>query len=149
MKEYIFGNLMDWGNALDKLQWLTDTGQLNNHQDELIRLFRFEGNWRLREAAIEASSTLANPSIDTLKQLVELMKRGDLYYNVRIMAAGALSALVPVVMENKGANSESVHLFFNEANDEVKTLLSSPEPPIFHDALNLTLAQIQKVTAVA
>jgi hypothetical protein len=27
----------------------------------------------------------------------------------------------------------------------VTTLLSSPEPPIFHDALDVTLEQIQKV----
>jgi len=149
MKDYIFGNLMDWGSALDKLQHLRDTGELNNHQEELIRLLRFDDNWRLREAAVEASSTLTTPSIDTAKQLVKLIKRGDLYYNVRIMAAEALSTLVPVVMENKGGNSELVRLFVKEVNHEVTTLLSSPEPPIFHDALDLTLAQIQKVAAAA
>jgi len=149
MKDYIFGNLMDWGSALDKLQHLRDTGELNNHQEELIRLLRFDDNWRLREAAVEASSTVTTPSIDTAKQLVKLIKRGDLYYNVRIMAAEALSTLVPVVMENKGGNSELVRLFVKEVNHEVTTLLSSPEPPIFHDALDLTLAQIQKVAAAA
>jgi len=149
MKDYIFGNLMDWGSALDKLQHLRDTGELNNHQEELIRLLRFDDNWRLREAAVEASSTVTTPSIDTAKQLVKLIKRGDLYYNVRIMAAEALSTLVPVVMENKGGNSELVRLFVKEVNHEVTTLLSSPEPPIFHDALDLTLEQIQKVAAAA
>ncbi len=149
MKDYIFGNLMDWGSALDKLQHLRDTGELNNHQEELIRLLRFDGNWRLREAAVEASSTLTTPSIDTAKQLVKMIKRGDLYYNVRIMAAEALSTLVPVVMENKGANSNLVRLFVKEVNHEVTTLLSSPEPPFFHDALDLTLEQIQKVAAAA
>lgn len=149
MKDYIFGNLMDWGNALDKLQHLRDTGELDNHQDELIRLLRFDGNWRLREAAVEASLTLKNPSIDTVKQLVELIKRGDLYYNIRIIAAEALSTLVPVILENKGANSDLVRLFVNEANHEVTTLLSSPAPPIFHDALEITLEQIQKIVEAA
>lgn len=145
MKDYIFGNLMDWGSALDKLNHLRDTGELDNHQDELIRLLRFDGNWRLREAAVEASSTLANPSVDTAKQLVELIKRKDLYYNIRIMAVEALSTLVPIVMGNKDINKDLARLFINEANHEVTTLLSSPEPPIFHDALDVTLEQIQKV----
>lgn len=149
MKDYIFGNLMDWGSSLDTLQHLRNTGELDNHQDELIRLLRFDGNWRLREAAVEASSTLTNPSFDTVKQLVELMKREDLYYNIRIMAAEALSALVSVVKENKGSNNDLVRLFVNEANHEVTTLLSSPVPPIFYDALDATLEQIQKVVEAA
>ena len=149
MKDYIFGNLMDWGNALDKLQHLRDTGELDNHQDELIRLLRFDGNWRLREAAVEASLTLKNPSIETVKQLVELIKRGDLYYNIRIMASEVLSTLIPVVMGNKELNNDLVRLFVNEANHEVTTLLSSPAPPIFHDALEITLEQIQKIVEAA
>ncbi|MDD9302566.1 MAG: hypothetical protein HUK40_09580 [Desulfobacter sp.] len=149
MKDDIFGNLMDWGGALDKLQNLKEGGTLDNHQDELIRLLRFDGNWRLREAAVEASSALTAPSVDTAKQLVELIKRTDLYYNVRIMAVEALSTLVPVVTDNSGGNSELVRVFVKEANHEVTTLLSSPEPPIFHAALELALVQIQKVAAVA
>jgi hypothetical protein len=149
MKDYIFGNLMDWGNALDKLQHLTDTGELDNHQEELIRLLRFDGNWRLREAAVEASLTLKNPSIDTAKQIVELIKRGDLYYNIRIMAAQALSALVPVILENKDGNNDLARVFVNEANHDVITLLLSPAPPIFHDALEITLEQIQKIVTAA
>ncbi len=149
MKDYIFGNLMDWGNTLDRLQHLRDTGELDNHQEELIRLLRFEGNWRLREAAVEASSTLKSPSIDTAKQLVELIIRGDLYYNIRIMATEALSTLVPVVIKNKELNQDLVHLFVNEANHEVTTLLLSPAPPIFHDTLDITLEQIQKILEAA
>lgn len=149
MENDIFGNLMDWGSALDKLHQLRDTGKLNNHQDELIRMLRFDGNWRLREAAVEASSTLTAPGVETVKQLVELIKRGDLYYNIRTMAAEALSTLVPVVMENKALNRDLVRLFVNEANHEVTRLLSSPEPPIFHDALDHALEQIQKVLTAA
>jgi hypothetical protein len=149
MKNYMFGNLMDWSIALEKLQHLIGMGELDNHQDELIRLLRFDGNWRLREAAVEASSTLTTPGIDTVKQLVVIIKRDDLYYNIRIMAAQALSALVPVVVENKDLNKERVCLFINEANYEVTNLLSAPAPPIFHDALEVTLEQIQKVVEAA
>ncbi|MBU0972289.1 MAG: hypothetical protein KKC20_16690 [Proteobacteria bacterium] len=149
MQDYIFGNLMDWGSALDTLQRLINTGELDNHQDELIRLLRFDGNWRLREAAVEASSTLTHPRVDTVKQLVELIKRDDLYYNIRIMAAEALSDLVPVVMVNKDLNKDIARLFINDANYEVTALLSAPAPPIFHDALDITLEKIQKVLEAA
>lgn len=149
MKDYIFGNLMDWDSALDKLQHLVDAGELDNHQDELIRLLRFDDNWRLREAAVEASSTLTNPRIDTVTQLVVIIKRENLYYNIRIMAAETLSALVPVVMENKELKKDLANVFINEANHEVTTLLSTPAPPIFHDALDLTLEQIQKTVEAA
>ena len=149
MKDYIFGNLTDWGSALDKLLLLRETGDLDNHQDELVRLLRFDGNWRLREAAVEASSALTNPSVNTLRQLIELMKRGDLYYNVRIMAVKSLSILVPVIIENKGGNSDLVRAFVDDANHEVTILLSSPEPPIFHDVLDLALDELQRVAKVA
>ena len=45
MKDHIFGNLMDWGYALDTLHLLRDSGSLDDHQDELIRLLRYDKNW--------------------------------------------------------------------------------------------------------
>lgn len=149
MKDQVFGNLMDWGNTLDTLNLLKDSATLDDHQEELIRLLRYDANWRLREAAVEAAATLQTPCIETVKQIVQLIKRDDLYYNVRIMASEALSKLVPVIMTNQADNKDLVHLIINEANHDVSALLSSPEPPIFHDALNITYEQIQKVVATA
>ncbi|EIM63253.1 hypothetical protein DespoDRAFT_01294 [Desulfobacter postgatei 2ac9] len=147
MKDHIFGNLMDWGYALDTLHRLRDSGSLDDHQDELIRLLRYDKNWRLREAAVEAAVTLRKPSIETVKQIVQLIKRDDLYYNIRIMATEVLSTLVSVIMENKELNKNLVRVCINEANHEVSALLSSPVPPIFHDVLDVTYEQIQKVAA--
>lgn len=147
MKDHIFGNLMDWANALDRLHFLRDSATLDDHQEALIRLLRYDKNWRLREAAVEAAVTLRKPSIETLKQIVQLIKRDDLYYNIRIMATEVLSTLVPVIMENKDLNKNLVRVFINEANHDVSALLSSPVPPIFHDALDVTYEQIQKVAA--
>ncbi len=149
MNDQIFGNLKDWGNALDTLTLLKNSATLDDHQDELVRLLRYDGNWRLREAAVEAAATLKKPTIKTVEQIIHLMKREDLYYNIRIMASEALSKLIPLMMENKSINNDLVRLFINEANHEVSTLLSSPAPPIFHDVLDVTYEQIQKVVAVA
>ena len=107
MKNYIFGNFVDWGKVLDKLHHLEETKSLDAHQDELIRLLRFDGNWRLREAAVEAASGLTKPKLDTLRQLVQLIKRENIYYEVRIMATDALSTLLPVIMEDKELDKET------------------------------------------
>jgi hypothetical protein len=149
MKDQVFGNLMDWGTALDTLHLLRDSSTLDDHQGELIRLLRYDGNWRLREAAVEAAATLRRPCIETAEQIVQLIKQDDLYYNIRIMASETLSTLVPVIMANQDLNKELVRLFINEANHEVFALLSSPAPPIFHDALDGTYEQIQKVMTPA
>nr|WP_320193996.1 hypothetical protein [uncultured Desulfobacter sp.] len=149
MKDQIFGNLTDWVNALDTLNLLKKSASLDNHQEELVRLLRHEGNWRLREAAVEAAATLKMPSIETLKQIVKLIVRDDLYYNIRILASKTLSTLIPVIMANAGINKDLVRRFINDANHEVTALLSSPEPPMFHDALDIIYEQIQKVLATA
>lgn len=149
MKNQIFGNLTDWGNALDTLHLLIDSSTLDDHQDELIRLLRYDGNWRLREAAVEASANLRKPSIETVKQIVQLIKRDDLYYNVRIMASESLSTLVPVILTDQDIDKDLVRVFINEANHEVYELLSSPAPPIFHDALDVTYEHLQRIMAAA
>ncbi|MDD4273906.1 MAG: hypothetical protein PHG14_09280 [Desulfobacter postgatei] len=147
MKDHIFGNLIDWGSTLDTLHLLRDSATLDDHQEELIRLLRYDKNWRLREAAVEAAVTLRKPSIKMVNQIVQLIKRDDLYYNIRIMATEVLSTLLPVIMENKELNKNLVRVFINEANHEVSALLSSPVPPIFHDVLDITYEQIQKFAA--
>lgn len=147
MKDHIFGNLIDWGSTLDTLHLLRDSATLDDHQDELIRLLRYDKNWRLREAAVEAAVTLRKPSIEMVNQIVQLIKRDDLYYNIRIMATEVLSTLLPVIMENKALNKNLVRVFITEANHEVSALLSSPVPPIFHDVLDITYEQIQKFAA--
>ena len=91
--------------------------------------------------------TLRKPSIEMVNQIVQLIKRDDLYYNIRIMATEVLSTLLPVIMENKELNKNLVRVFINEANHEVSALLSSPVPPIFHDVLDITYEQIQKFAA--
>lgn len=84
MKDHIFGNLIDWGSTLDTLHLLRDSATLDDHQEELIRLLRYDKNWRLREAAVEAAVTLRKPSIEMVNQIVQLIKRDDLYYNSTI-----------------------------------------------------------------
>ncbi len=50
MKKDPFGNLADYQPVLELVHDLADKGELAECQPGLIRILRYKGNWRLREA---------------------------------------------------------------------------------------------------
>ena len=147
MKNYIFGNLTDWEIVLDKLKQLSDSRELGNYQDELISLLRFDQNWRLREAAIESLPLVENPSINLAIEVFSLIKRKDLYYDVRILATDSLEKLTTTIVNNRDSDKDSLKQFIFSILSDLEILLASPEPPIFHDALQNSMDQIKQVEA--
>jgi len=148
MKNYIFGNLTDWGMVLDKLKKLSDSRELGNYQDELIRLLRFDQNWRLREAAIESLPLVENPSLNLAREVISLIKRKDLYYDVRILATDGLENLATTIVNNKGFDKDILKQFVLSIIQDLEALLASPEPPTFHDALQNSMNQIKEIEAI-
>ncbi len=144
MKNYIFGNLTDWGIVLDKLKELSESKELDNHQDELIRLLRFDQNWRLREAAIESLPRIENPSLDLAREVFSIIKRKDLYYDVRILATESLGKLIAIIVNKSAFDQDILKQFVMEIIKNMDTLLASPEPPKFHDALQNSMNQIKE-----
>lgn len=144
MKNYIFGNLTDWGIVLDKLKELSESKKLDNYQDELIRLLRFDQNWRLREAAIESLPRIENPSLDLAREVISIIKRKDLYYDVRILATDSLGKLTATIVNNKAFDKDILKQFVMEIIKKMDALLASPEPPKFHDALQNAMNQIKE-----
>lgn len=147
MKDYIFGNLNDWGIVLEKLEKLSRTNELDHYQDELIRLLRFDQNWRLREAAIESLPFIKNPSLTLTREVITLIKRKDLYYDGRILATDGLEKLVTTIVGNKAFDKDILKQFIQGIVKDMDDLLASPEPPIFHDALQSSMSQIKKIEA--
>jgi len=147
MKNYVFGNLTDWGIVLDKLKQLSDSRELSNYQDELIGLLRFDQNWRLREAAIESLPLVENPSLNLAREVSSLIKRKDLYYDVRILATDSLEKLTTTIVNNKDFDKDILKQFVLSILSDLEILLASPEPPIFHDALQNSMNQIKKIEA--
>jgi hypothetical protein len=145
MENNIFGNLNDWGMVLDKLNNLSANRELGHHQNELIRLLRFDQNWRLREAAIESLPSIEIPSIDLAKEVLSLIKRKDLYYDVRILASDGLEKLAVAIVNNKTLDKDILQHLVQEIIDKIDALLSSPEPPKFHDALQNLMNQVKKI----
>ncbi|MEE4362659.1 MAG: hypothetical protein V2J08_01935 [Desulfotignum sp.] len=147
MENNVFGNLMDWGAVLEKLERLSRTGELGYCQDELIRLLRFDHNWRLREAAIEALPFVENPGLDLAQEVLLVIKRRDLYYDIRILATDSFEKMARAMVKNPDIDKDQLQAFFTAAIKDLNALLSSPEPPIFYTALQQCAGQIKKTAS--
>ncbi len=147
MENNIFGNLTDWGIVLDKLKKLSDSRELDNYQDELIRLLRFDQNWRLREAAIESLHNIDHPNLNLAREVISLINRKDLYYDARILATDSLGKLTTTIVNNRAFDKDILKQFVMEIIKNIEALLASPEPPIFHDALQNSMNQIKETEA--
>ncbi|MCK5541538.1 MAG: hypothetical protein KAH62_00420 [Desulfobacula sp.] len=145
MGKNIFGNLNDWGVVLEKLKKLSESKELGSCQDELIRLLRFNQNWRLREAAIESLPFVENPSSNLAREVLSLIKRNDLYYDVRILATDGLEKLTTTIVNNRALEKDILKQFVQEIIEAMDELLASPEPPKFHDALQNSMDQIKGI----
>ena len=147
METNIFGNLKDWGTVLEKLKKISESKELDNCQGELIRLLRFDQNWRLREAAIEALPFVEKPDLSLIREVLSLVKRKDLYYDVRILATDGLEKLTAKIVDNRAFDRDIVKQFVQDMLKDMDGLMASPEPPIFLDALKTTREQIRKIEA--
>lgn len=147
MQTNIFGNLDDWGTVLGKLKQLSETRELDRCQEELIRLLRFDHNWRLREAAIESLPFVTHPKLTLIREVLSLVKRKDLYYDVRILATDGLEKLTAAIVNNRSFDTDILKQFVLDVLKDMDGLLASPEPPVFHDALNAACEKIRKIEA--
>lgn len=143
MENMNFGNLMDWGNVLEILEDFKKNDNLDAHQGELIRLFRFDQNWRLREAAIEALESVRKPGVELAKEVYALVGRKDLYYDVRILAVNGLSKLMEKIVGRSDLDVDEVNGFMEQAVKGLEEYLETPEPPKFHDALDIALNRMR------
>ena len=131
MSSDIFGNLMDWGKAIDKLNQLKQSKKLNEHQPGLARILRYRNNWRLRETVLNYVKDITHPSDDLLTEVLNIVMDENVYYDARIIAVDSLASL----MNNYNYNKESNRIDKSEVNKKIKALLVSPHPPIFHEAI--------------
>ena len=131
MSSDIFGNLMDWGQAIDKLNQLKQKKILNEHQPGLVRILRYRDNWRLRETVLNYVKDITNPSDDLLTEVLNIVMDENVYYDARIIAVDALASL----MNNYKYNKESDRIDKSDVNKKIKALLVSPHPPVFHEAI--------------
>lgn len=138
-----FGNLRDWGPVLDHIHELTDNGKLGECQPGLTRILAFQGNWRLREETLKRLGFIENPSNELIRQVISLIADGNIYYEMRIIACAAVDELL---------NRDDHHFYPTLQNILLQTVsaqLSTPQPPIFKQALENLQTSAHERFAVA
>jgi len=142
MENAIFGNLRDWGMVLEKMEELSKAGKLGDHQSELIRVLRYNDNWRLREAAITALPGIRRPNPSLIDEAFAIMMREDLYYDVRILAADALGKTLRKSSKTDREVSGELDDAVAKVLKGMQHLLDEPQPPILHKALRESVNRI-------
>lgn len=143
MNKYILGNLKEWDKALETLAEIQKKKLLDDHQKDLIRLLRYNDNWRLREAAIEASIHVKNPDPDLIGELLRIITREDLYLDVRIIATDAIEHVLVNAFKLKKGERQGIGAITSHALECLTNLSSSPQAPIFLKALIKTQDKIK------
>ena len=125
MKKDPFGNLADYRPVLELVHDLADKGKLAKCQPGLIRILRYKGNWRLREAVLKRVGEIQTPSENLVSQILSILADDNIYYDVRILAGHALIQLSESLRDGfcDGINTE--------AQKVTEKLRSTPRPPFF------------------
>lgn len=134
----VFGNLTDWGQALETIEKLRKENRLDEYQAGLIRILRYKDNWRLREAVLECVGQVKEPSSNLVREVMSIMADDKTYYDMRILATTALGMLI-----GKCSNDKDADLNKARCKELIRTVLESPQPPIFHEALEKSLRSIE------
>lgn len=129
MKQDPFGNLMDWGTVLDIFEELADAGRLAECQPGLIRILRFKGNWRLREEVLKRVGEIQTPSEDLFRQVISILADDNVYYDARVIAGDALSAML------KNIHAASYEELSTVVKKLIERLMQTPQPPFFGEAV--------------
>lgn len=138
MKRDGLRDLEQWGRVLEQLEEWKRAGQLDSHQDDLLWLLRFRGNWRLREAALEMMPSLRTPDPELIRTACAILMDENVYDAARILAAEAVTALLP-----GSGGARSCGEVAAEVRERIHTLLESPQAPVLHVALRRVLPRIE------
>ena len=136
MKHDPFGNLTDWGTVLDIFEELANSGRLAECQPGLIRVLRFKGNWRLREAVLMRIGEIQDPSKDLFLQVLTILTDDNIYYDARVIAGDALVALL------KNVDAGAYDDLADAARKVVEKLKRTPQPPFFDEALDRVYSEV-------
>lgn len=132
-------NLEEWDRVLEQLEEWKGAGQLDRHQDDLLWLLRYDSNWRLREAALEAMASLQTPEPELIRKACSILLDDSLYWEVRILS---VEAVAPVLAGEQAAGALTDSLA-DEVRQCMRTLQASAQPPVLHLALQRVLSQIK------
>lgn len=132
MKSDIFGNLMEWGEVLEKLKQLRDTETLNDHQTGLVRLLRYSYNWRLREAALSAIREVSQPTEELLRETLNLALNEEVYLEARTMAVHTLADLM---IRDRRIHSKNEITVRSRVLQKMEALMGKTHSPLLREGI--------------
>ncbi|UCC48645.1 MAG: hypothetical protein JSV41_00255 [Gemmatimonadota bacterium] len=135
-----FGHLMEWGRVLEEIDRLRISGELDEHQRGLLRVLRYRGNWRLREAVLRAVTEMDAPGETLLSAVLEIMVDGSLYHEVRVLAAEALASGLARAHEQKRHDLDDLK---QRAVEHANELLNSTQAPVVCEGVRLVLSSVE------
>jgi hypothetical protein len=124
----IFGNLTEWGQAIETLDELKELKQSDRNQDGLTRVLRYRDNWQLRETVLKHIVHSTEPTEELVREVINITADEYTYLDMRIVTVDALSHLISLWIKRgdiKDANLVEI------AIENINKLVNSPQPPVF------------------
>lgn len=137
-----FGNLREWGPALELLDGLDSNGKLAACQRGLVRILRYKGNYRLREEVLKRIGGILSPSDELAGQVLTILADDNIYYDARILANNAL------IQWLKNSKSSLNQEFILEIRKMIEKLSKLPHPPFFDKAIKRLDSEIGPIEAL-
>lgn len=140
--ESMWTSLREWNRVLVWLEYSVHQRTLDSHEKDLLWLLRFDGNWRLREAALKALQHLSQPSVSLMKEVMRIVEDDSLYSEVRVLAAQALAHLL-----NCGGEAGRPQDHPQMIMRQLRAMIAEPQPPIVADAVRGVLEAVEALPA--
>lgn len=132
MNNDALGNLDDWSVVLEKIQGIRNEHKLDAYQPELLRMLRYQYNWKLCKTALAYIKELQNPDIDIVNEVWNIMMDNKVSYNQRMLAADCLGYLYGQHLDSQDKIISGMH-----------RLLNTPLPAHFHNTLQQIVQQLK------
>ena len=137
--DHSLDNFQEWERVLATLEKIKRRGDLHHFQNDLIRLLKYRGNWRLCEAALKAIQHIQQPTAPLVSEVLTIIMDDNLYYEVRAMACHTLNGLIH---RYKSSSNGCQTLARLPIAKHLKALTSVPQPPILSTAASACLASM-------
>ncbi len=132
MKSDVFGNLMEWGDVLDKLEQLRDSKTLDEHQAGLVRILRYPHNWRLREAALGVIREVTQPTEELLKETLNIAMNEEVYVEARTIAVDVLADLM---IKGRRIRSKNEITARSRVLQKMESLMGNTHSPLLREGI--------------
>lgn len=132
MQSDIFGNLMEWGDVLEKLERLRNSNSLDEHQAGLVRILRYPRNWRLRETVLRVIREIEQPSQELIKETLSIALNEEVYIEARKMAVDALADLM---IKDRRIRSKNEITARSRVLEKMESLMGDTQSPLLRERI--------------